>query len=188
MVSRLKTPTKSALTGLVRALGVLLVGVIIVATVSCARGFRAFANDQLSPKDQALAAELKDPINAYLQQKVGETGFGGRTFCAHKVFAIDQSGDHIHAYIYGVCQEYYLKGQDLTKGTGSAVPAALVVQKDGAQYRIVSHETPHDGASFSPDVERIFPPDVRKQVYSAPMNNASILSEIENQARQFFHK
>lgn len=188
MGSKLKTPIKSALAGLIRALGGLMLGVIIGATVSCDKGFRAFANDQLSPKDAELAAELKDPIDAYLQQKLGETGFSGRTFCAHKVFAIDQSGDQIHAYIYGVCQEYYLKGQDLTKGTGLALPAALLVQKDGNQYRIVSHEMPHDGSSFSADVERIFPPNIRKQIYSAPMNNASILSEVENQAKQSFHK
>ena len=188
MGSKLKTPIKSALTGLMSASGVLMVAVIISAAAGCDRGFRAFANDELSPKDQALAAELKDPINAYLQQKLGETGFGGRQFCAHKVFAIDQSGDQIHAYIYLVCQEYYLKGQDLTKGTGLALPAALLVQKDGTQYRIVSHETPHDGAAFSADVERIFPPNIRKQIYSAPQNNASILSEVENQAKQSFHK
>ena len=187
MALRLKIPINSTLTSSVRALGVLLAVLIVTSAGGCDRGFRIFANDQLTPKEQELAAELKGPTNTYLEQKLGEKGFGGKTFCAHKVFGIDQSGDQIHTYIYAVCQEYYLKGQDLTKGTGLALPAALFVQKNGAQYRVVSHETPGDGARFSADVERLFPPNIRKQIYSAPLNNASIRSEVENQAKQYFH-
>jgi Putative amidase domain len=187
-VLRLNTPINSTLTGLVGALGCLLAALIITSAAGCDRGFRTFANNKLSPKDQQLAAEMKGPIKTYLEQNVGEIGFEGKTFCAHKVLGIDQSGDQIDAYIYAMCQEYYLKGQDLTKGTGLALPVALLVQRNGTQYRVVSHETPGDGARFSADVERIFPRNIHQQIFSAPMNSRGMEDAIETEAKQYFHK
>lgn len=161
--------------------------VFLVALITAA-GCEIFANDQLSPKQEQLAAQMKGTIKTYLEQNISEIGFGGKAFCAYRMLGIDQSGEQIHAYIYALCQEYYLKGQDLTKGTGLAMPVALRVQKDGAQYRVVSHETPHDGSRFSVDVERIFPRNLHKRIFAEPQNTQAIQGEIENDAGQYFHE
>jgi len=184
MAIRLKALTDRAVRCRVRGSEILVAVLILMSMASC----NTFANHQLSPREQELANELKTVMRTYLEQNLGETGFGGKVFCAHNVLGINESGEQIHVYVYAVCQEYYLKGEDLTKGTGSALPVALLVQKTGSQYRVVSHEVPGDGSRFSADVERIFPPDIRKKVYSAPSSNASTQAEAEKEAKQYFHK
>ena len=161
--------------------------VSLVALIAAA-GCEIFANDQLSPKQLQLAAEMKATLKSYLEQNISEKGFGGKAFCAYKVLGIEQNGEQIRTYIYAICQEYYLKGQDLTKGTGLALPIALLMQKDGSEYRVVSHEAPHDGDRYSTDVERIFPRNLHKRIFAEPQNNTGIMGEIETEAKQYFQK
>lgn len=167
-------------------LAVLLGGLISLA--GCDYVFGLFDNNQLSPKEQHLADEMTPSIMAYLDQNLGETGFGGKPFCAYKTLGVDQNGGQIHAYIYLICQEYYLKGAELTKGTGLAMPSALLIEKNGDKYRVVSHEVPDDGAVYSRDVERIFPRNLHRRIFLQPQKNGPILAETEARAKQYFDK
>jgi hypothetical protein len=140
----------------VKLSAVVLAGLMVLAVVRCGWGKDKLASQQLSSQQTQLAGELKDVTKNYLVEKLGETGFGGRSFCADKVLDVQQKGEDINEYVYAACQEYYLKGGELTKGTGLALPVALVIRKEGAGYKVISHQTPGDGARFSSDVERIF--------------------------------
>jgi hypothetical protein len=166
----------------------ILFAVLVVTAASSCGGYSIFGDDQLSSKHRQLAAEMKGTIKTYLEQHISETGFGGKPFCEYDVLGIEQNGEQFHTYIYAICQEYYLKGQDLTKGTGLALPIALLMQKDGTQYRVLSHESTRDGAEFSVDVERIFPRNLHKRIFAEPQNNRAILDEIETEAKQYFQK
>jgi hypothetical protein len=172
----------------VKLLAVVTAGLMVLAVFRCGWGKTNLASQQLSSQQIQLAAELKDITKNDLVEKFGETGFGGRSFCAYKVLDVEQKGEDINEYVYAACQEYYLKGGELTKGTGSALPVALLIRKEGLGYRVISHQTPGDGARFSGDIERIFPKKTHDEIYSAGLNYKSWQGEVESEAKRYFGK
>lgn len=171
-----------------RLLVPIVAGCIVLAVIQCGWGKSKMASQQLNGNQVQLAAELKDVTKNYLVEKLGETGFGGRPFCAYKVMDIERNGDDINEYVYAGCQEYYLKDGQLTKGTGLSLPVALLVRKQGSGYAVISHRIPGDGAQFSRDVEKIFPKRTHEEIYSAGLNYQAWQVEAEAAAKQYFGK
>jgi hypothetical protein len=171
----------------VKHLPVLMSGLILLALIQC-HGQSRLASQQLTAQQQQLAADLKNPTKNYLVEKFGQAGFGGKSFCAFKVLDVEQGGQDIHEYVFAACQEFYLKGAELTRGTALGLPVALLLRKESDGYKVISHEAPGDGGQFSRDVERIFPKKTHEEIYSAGLDYKSWQGETEMEAKQYFGK
>lgn len=167
---------------------VLLAGLLFLGLVNCRPGQAGVASEQLDQQQRQLATELKDVTKNYLVQQFGETGFGGKSFCAFKLLDIEQKGDDVNEYVYTVCQEYYLKNDELKQGTGSGLPVALQLRKEGASYKVISHKAPGDGARYSRDIEEFFPKKTHAEIFAAGSDYKSWKEEVENEARNYFRK
>lgn len=165
-----------------------IAGFILLGMIQCDERHGKSSSQQLSSREIQLAAELKDVTKNYLVEKFGETGFGGKAFCAYKVLEIEQKGEDINEYVYAVCQEYYDKDGELRKGTGSGLPVALILRKEGEAYKVVTHKVPGDGNRYSRDVEQIFPKRTHEEIFSAGSDYTSWKGEVEAEARKYYGK
>lgn len=186
MDSELKIRIKAAGLRSMRVFSGVMAGFMVFAIVECGWGRGKPPSQGLDSRQLRLAADLKDETKKYLVETFGTTGFGGKSFCAFKVLDIEQQNEDVNEYVYTVCQEYYLTNGNLTKGTGSGLPVALLLKKDGANYKVISHQVPGDGAQFSRDVDRIFPKRTREEIYSAGLNYKSWQAEVESEAKRHF--
>jgi hypothetical protein len=165
----------------------LVLGIVLLQIVysSCKHGLES---QHLSGEQEQLAANLMVVTKAYLIDQLGETGFGGKSFCAYKVLDLEQKDDALNEYVYVGCQEYYLKDGLRKKGTGSALPVALVLRKEGSTFKVLSHKIPGDGGQYSRDVERIFPKKTHEEIFAASSNYTSWKNEVESDAKEYFGK
>jgi hypothetical protein len=106
------------------------------------------------------ASSIKD----YLQTKVASVGFGGKPYCAYEVLAAEPVSDNINLYLWALCQEYYLDKQTLQQGTGSSFPIALTIEQTNSAFNVLSHQVPSDGASYTEDINTIFPEKFRQEI------------------------
>jgi hypothetical protein len=95
-------------------------------------------------------------IKNYLNANVASTGFGGKPYCAYEVLDAQQEGENINIYLWTVCQEYYSDKQKLRQGTGSVLPVALAMQRNGSNLDVLDHRVPRDGGFYSEDMSDIF--------------------------------
>jgi len=124
-----------------------------------------------------MDSHQKEQINNYLIQNEGIVGFGGDVYCDHML--IGQQSDTL--YMIVSCQEYYqVNDSEILDGTGFKIPAVLTY-KNG---KITDLKKPRDGAAFSHDISRLFPPK-----FVAELNhNLSSITWIETERLQKFKK
>ena len=130
--------------------------------------FHIGAEDKLY-LDSFNKPEIKSETESYLVANIITANFGGKVFCSYKPLGALDIEDEM--YVWALCQEYYLKENVLTEGTGASLPIAIVV-KNG---KIIEHKVPRDGSLYSQDIKTIFPKDVQKKI-SLSQNFISELS------------
>jgi hypothetical protein len=143
----------------------------------------------LSDEQQKLVTALDGVTRPYLTENVIKPSFGGKVFCAYKAMDVDKAdgGASVIEYVFADCQEYSLSGGELRRGAGADLPVALFIQKVNGSYRVVRHEIPGDGSRHSSDVERIFPPKIRREVISYEAKSP-LDGDAEKQARDFYRQ
>jgi hypothetical protein len=97
-----------------------------------------------------------DALESYLVDHVGISGFGGEVFCAYEPFDTLQVVEG-KAYLWVLCQEYYLEQESLNRGSGVSLPVALRIQEIDGRYEIMDSFFPRDGTYFGSDVRDAFP-------------------------------
>ena len=150
--------------------------------VGCQGGFK---NEQSSIAIEQFVS-LK-PIKDYLSKELASTGFGGKSYCAYEVLGAESDGRKEKIYLWVLCQEYYQINQTLKQGTGSSFPLALTVQRKNDEFQVISHRKPRDGASYTKDLQVIFPDRVRTKIQSeltSSHNNRvqKLQNEVKNEA------
>jgi hypothetical protein len=151
----------------------------------CGKADHLTNGQTLSAGQQQLAVELREVTKNYLVAKIGVVGFGGKVFCAHKVLALEESGDDVKEYVYVLCQEYYESGAELKKGTGLKLPVALDIQKQAGAYRVLSHQVPRD-AGYKKEIERLFPQKTHDEIFSLESGGSNLQDEVDAEARNHF--
>ncbi len=161
------------------AISFLLLASVLVAACKTETERSNCANIQIDPHLTAVTEK-------YLIEHIGEANFGGKVFCAQLVLEIEKSGDRVvKEYLYVSCQEYSIVAGVPKEGTGSQVPVVLSVEQKGGIDAITNHKVPRDGSENAHHIEGLFPPEVRKCIYSLETSN-SLLSDTAGQAKAYF--
>lgn len=137
------------------------------------------------------SSDFLRPVSSYLVENIGETSFGGKTFCAYDVLDMEIRADGADVYVWALCGEYYLENNVPTLGTAGSLPVALHLQKSGEQVRLASYEIPLSGGDYGPSIQDIFPPDAIRNMCEGNIEcyneRAERLEEnIEEQAREYY--
>lgn len=103
-------------------------------------------------------------IEKYLDTQVMQPGFGGRIFSAYKVFS--EEDDKV--YLWAFVQEYYEKDGKTMIGSGWSVPLVLNIQRNSGKIIITGHKTPRDGELYAQDIKKMFPKNIRTQIFTFP--------------------
>jgi hypothetical protein len=106
-----------------------------------------------------------ETILGYLARKVGLSSFGGKVFCAYEILDSDQSASNPAIYLWALCEEYYMVGETINKGTGISVPVALYLNKAGDVVEISSHRLPGNGNRYGRDIQAIFPANTWDSIF-----------------------
>jgi hypothetical protein len=132
----------------------------------------AFGACDEAPQSSATAVAVNPPlavgtdtipaneVRAYLEATLGFTSRGGQVFCSYEV--LGQEGNRV--FLATACEELVQAADSLESGSGSGRPVALALDPTESPLRIVEHEVPGDGNRYAPDVERIFPVPVQRQI------------------------
>jgi len=113
----------------------------------------------------ALTTSSQDgTIEKYLDTQVMQPGFGGRIFSAFKVFS--EEDDKV--YLWAFLQEYYEKDGKTMMGSGWSVPLVLEIERNTSEITIKGHKTPRDGELYAHDIKKMFPENIRTQIFAFP--------------------
>ncbi len=159
--------------------------IILLVVVAAVIGCRS-SQPELTDEQKQLADVLKDVTKKYLVANIGIVGFGGKVFCAHKVLDVEVSGEMVNEYVWALCQEYLPRNGKVQQGTGTGMPVALLIKRQGSTYQVVSHRNPGEGSLYASDVERIFPKKIHEAIlYSIHVDNFW-QAEVEREAREHY--
>lgn len=164
---------------------------LLWALCSCYGEQSPLNSESLTAPQKELGAQLVKVTTAYLNQKIGIAGFGGKSFCGYKLLDVEENEKVVLEYVNVLCQEYYLKGNGrLEKGTGIIQPVALTIAKSAGDFQITKHEVPRDGDEFMPDIELLFPKKAQQEIRSDLHSRWSdpILSQIRAEAEKYYSR
>ena len=129
-------------------------------------------------------------IQNYIENHIEFPGFGGKMFCAYKLFGIETTGNNNHIYLWTLCMEYYVKDSVLLKGTGVSMPVALISVRSPQGSKILEHKKPVDGEGYSESIRQIFPKQYHKAIFaeSKEYNRRaeSLMKDVEEQAKKYY--
>ena len=139
-------------------------------------------------KPVSLSQQSTDQIEAYLVRNIGISGFGGEVFCPFDVLGQDSGGTKL--YVWTLCAEYQLVGNELEMGTASSLPVSLTMERQGESLQVTGHQTPPEGWSAGA-LEKIFPAAIIERFcMQAPdcynERAARLQQQAEQAARDFY--
>jgi hypothetical protein len=133
---------------------------------------------------------LEWEIQNYLESHIESPSFGGKMFCAYKLFGIEKKGKNDHIYLWTLCMEYYVKDRVLLKGTGVSMPVALISVRLPQGSKIVEHKKPVDGQGYGESIRQIFPKKYYKTIFTEAgeynKRAESLMKDVEKQAKKYF--
>lgn len=103
-----------------------------------------------------------DIIEKNVELESLKPNFGGKVFCDYMVIDSEKDDDTIKIYLDLYSQEYYLKNNELTKGTGAIFLAVLTVKVENGEYLFLScnisreEETKESIKNFPKKVQKKF--------------------------------
>ncbi len=130
-------------------------------------------------------------VEGDLVAAVGQSNFGGKIFCAYDLLGSRGREEEMEVFVWALCREYFLAGQELTSGTASSLPVALHLKKSGDGYALTGFDIPQDGTGFMPSIQAAFPAAAIRRMcltdaecYNGRANRLE--QEIRQRARSFF--
>lgn len=103
-------------------------------------------------------------IEKYLITNFGSAGFGGVVSCRYEPLNAEQFVDD-KIYLFVICLEHYMEGDNLILGSGATLPVVLHVEQKNDTYEIVDHLNPRDGTYYGPDIYDNFPESTWPQIF-----------------------
>jgi len=129
-------------------------------------------------------------IQNYLENHIEFPGFGGKMFCAYKLFGIETKASEDHIYLWSLCMEYYVKDSALLKGTGVSMPVALISVRLPQGNKIVEHKKPVDGEGYGDSIRQIFPRKYHKAIFAEGeeynRRAENLMEGVEEQAKKYY--
>jgi hypothetical protein len=95
-------------------------------------------------------------IVKYLEQSLTQPVMGGKVFCAYEKIGASERGGI--TYIDYSCEEFYVSGGKIYRGSGQAGPGKIIVADNGT----MSHWIPRDGDYYARDIREFFPIEYRQ--------------------------
>lgn len=120
------------------------------------------------PEEEVNHRDFRKPVKDYLEENIGNSGFGGEVFCAYEILGEEKLGILVNEYLWVMCQEFYLKEGNLKEGTGSSLPVAFVLQEEGDSYKVIDCKIPQSGAEYGQDIREIFPEEYHAKIFPQP--------------------
>ena len=115
-------------------------------------------------KEAPKTATLNVNIEKYLDTQVMQPGFGGRIFSAFKIFSEEDN----KVFLWAFLQEYYENDSKIMMGSGWSVPMVLEIERNTGWITIKGHKTPRDGEQYAQDIKKVFPKNIRTQIFTFP--------------------
>ncbi len=141
---------------------------------------------QVSTKSRNTEQEIKPVIENYIQSEIflkdffGSGSINGKIFCSYHFLGVDQKNENkntINTYIWLLCDEYNIK---IKRGSAASIPIVVILKNQENKYQTVNHQYPRDGASYSEDVKKLFPTDVRRKISDLDQNKIVNYLNLEN--------
>lgn len=134
---------------------------------------------------------LDEKIQKYLENYIESPSFGGKMFCAYKMFGTETKNNKDYVYLWTLCMEYFVKDRALMKGTGVSMPIALISVRLHQGNKIVGHQKPVDGEGYAESIRKIFPKKYHKAIFAEAeeynRRAESLLGDTERQAGKYYH-
>lgn len=128
-----------------------------------------------------MDAGLSSAVEGYLAAFLIEPAYGGQVYCASETLEVEQVGDAIKAWVWAVCEEFYVEEGVLQVGSGFSGPLMVYLLSNeqdyqpGARdrsYMATGYAKPGDGSEMADDINRIFP---RSAIESMCMDDSSCM-------------
>ena len=131
---------------------------------------KGFLSEEQKYLESLTEKEIQKQVFYTMSQEVLKPQFGGKVFCASKLygFNIDPEDLILNVYLWGYCEEYYIKGETITLGTGISQAMKLTFKTDGNRLMFDSIVTPKDGYDYENSINIIFPEEHVKQALEGP--------------------
>ena len=131
---------------------------------------KGFLSEEQKYLESLTEKEIQKQVFYTMSQEVLKPQFGGKVFCASKLygFNIDPKDLILNVYLWGYCEEYYIKGETITLGTGISQAMKLTFKTDGNRLMFDSIVTPKDGYDYENSINIIFPEEHVKQALEGP--------------------
>lgn len=126
---------------------------------------KVFLSEEQKYLEGLTEKEIQKQVFYTMPQEVLKPQFGGRVFCASKLYGFDIDSEELilDVYLWGYCEEYYIKGETITLGTGISQAMKLTFKTDGNKLMFNSVITPKDGDQYENSINVIFPEKYVKQ-------------------------
>ncbi|KKQ50594.1 MAG: hypothetical protein US95_C0001G0026 [Candidatus Woesebacteria bacterium GW2011_GWB1_38_5] len=126
---------------------------------------KGFLSEEQKYLESLTEKEIQKQVFYTMPLEVLKPQFGGKVFCASEIFGfnVDPEDLILDVYLWGYCEEYYIKGETITLGTGVSEPIKLAFKNDGKRLTFDSVITPKDGDEYENSIRVIFPEEHVKQ-------------------------
>lgn len=109
--------------------------------------------------------------------------FGGTPFCDYKIISFEKNNDKIKLYLWLLAQEYYIKNNNLAKGSGAEFSAIVTIKKERNEFKFVNCNISHEIETYRS--LNIFPKSIRKKALQMSSMESST-EKIQRNAKTYF--
>ncbi len=104
-------------------------------------------------------SEIQKVVFHTLPEHALKSEYGGRVFCSNYIFGYegDYKGNVLNVYLHAYCEEYYLKGDKITLGSGVSYPLKLIYRIEKQSLLYDSLVLPKDGSEYGKSIADMFP-------------------------------
>lgn len=124
---------------------------------------------------QNLPPALREAVQNYLEQQfMSASRCQGRTIAIYKNLNTDSptAGDTLYLWVFQACFVPGQHGPELTRAV--SIPVRIRVSETGGTVNVQECTFPMDGADYSADVRRLFPPEIAGYIFDSRKHQADI--------------
>lgn len=148
---------------------------------------KVFLSEEQKYLESLTEKEIQKQVFYTMPQEVLKPQFGGKVFCASKLygFKIDPEDLKLDVYLWGYCEEYYIKGETITLGTGISQAMKLTFKTDGNKLMFDSIITSKNGDDYENSINIIFPKEHAKQALEG-LDTKQMIPSPKTQADNYY--
>lgn len=131
--------------------------------------------------------DINKTVFDILPREIFQAEFQGKVFCANHLYGFVAEDDQkiVNVYIYALCEEYYLRGEDVVLGKGVSVPLRISLKYKNDNLIFDSMLLPKDGSEYAESIKNIFPEKYIGDV-STPIDTSTLVPSPKTQADNYF--